>query len=378
MFEFVRDNSKTGFRLERFEVLNWGTFNNKIWKIEPNGFNSLLTGDIGSGKSTLVDGITTLLIQQKRITYNKAAGAEGRERTLYLYIRGAYGSLKGEESSTSKTQYLRDNSSYSVLLGSFYNSGFEKRYSLAQVFWLKENSVEKFFVIADSDLNIKDHFTSFGKEISELRKRLRKMEGVELIDSYKEYSSRFRNNFGIRSDKALDLFYHTVSMKSINNLNEFIRENMLEKSEEETAIEIEDLKNHFNDLNESHNAIIKAKIQIKELEPVIEKSSEQESLLTEIREVKNLKDSIPFYFADKKILFYKTELEKRSLEKSELEFRIKEIGKDISILREEEREIEFQMKSLDEVREKERLELQKKSLEKEKEIKKGRADTYNQ
>ena len=76
LLEFAKDNSKTGFRLERFEVLNWGTFNQKVWKIEPLGFNSLLVGEIGSGKSTLVDGITAVLIQNKKITYNKAAKAE--------------------------------------------------------------------------------------------------------------------------------------------------------------------------------------------------------------------------------------------------------------------------------------------------------------
>ncbi|MCC6275600.1 MAG: AAA family ATPase, partial [Leptospiraceae bacterium] len=71
-FEFASDDAQTGYRLDRMEVLNWGTFDNQIWKIEPNGFNSLLTGDIGSGKSTLVDAITTLLVQHNRITYNKA------------------------------------------------------------------------------------------------------------------------------------------------------------------------------------------------------------------------------------------------------------------------------------------------------------------
>ena len=65
------NNNNTGFRFVRLEVLNWGTFNDSIWKIEPNEFNSLLTGDIGAGKSTLVDAITTLLVPHQKITYNK-------------------------------------------------------------------------------------------------------------------------------------------------------------------------------------------------------------------------------------------------------------------------------------------------------------------
>ena len=56
-----------GFRLTRLEVLNWGTFDKRVWSLELGGRNGLLTGDIGSGKSTLVDAITTLLVPPQRI-----------------------------------------------------------------------------------------------------------------------------------------------------------------------------------------------------------------------------------------------------------------------------------------------------------------------
>ena len=44
-----------------------------MWSFEPAGHDCLLTGDAGSGKSTIVDAITTLLLPAHRITYNKAA-----------------------------------------------------------------------------------------------------------------------------------------------------------------------------------------------------------------------------------------------------------------------------------------------------------------
>ena len=53
---------RAGFRLQRFEVFNWGTFHQRVWRMEPGGDSVLLTGDIGSGKSTLVDALTTLLV----------------------------------------------------------------------------------------------------------------------------------------------------------------------------------------------------------------------------------------------------------------------------------------------------------------------------
>jgi len=107
-----------GFRLARFEVLNWGTFHARVWRIEPGGQNALLTGDIGSGKSTLVDALTTLLVPPRKITYNKAAGAEARERSLHSYVRGEYRSVTNELTGGAQAQALRGESSYSVLLGS--------------------------------------------------------------------------------------------------------------------------------------------------------------------------------------------------------------------------------------------------------------------
>lgn len=57
----------TGFRLARLELYNWGTFDQNVWTLEPDGQNTLLTGDIGSGKSTVVDAVTTLLLPSQKI-----------------------------------------------------------------------------------------------------------------------------------------------------------------------------------------------------------------------------------------------------------------------------------------------------------------------
>src|SRR5712692_3607027 len=140
--------NRTGFRLYRFEVLNWGTFDRHVWSIEPDGHNALLTGDIGSGKSTLVDAVTTLLVPHHRIVYNKAAGAEGKERSLYSYIRGEYKSEKDDLTQAAKAVALRDDNSYTVLLAYFYNEGFDQGVTLGQVFWLKDQqrNPERFFV----------------------------------------------------------------------------------------------------------------------------------------------------------------------------------------------------------------------------------------
>ena len=146
----TQDDTLAGFRLQSLEVYNWGTFHDKIWKLDPKGRNGLLTGDIGSGKSTLVDAITTLLFPAHKIAYNKAAGAENKERSLRSYVQGHYKSSKSSLGGGAKPVALRDKNSYSVVLGVFSNLGFGQSVTLAQVFWQKDNSAqpERFFVVA--------------------------------------------------------------------------------------------------------------------------------------------------------------------------------------------------------------------------------------
>jgi uncharacterized protein YPO0396 len=99
----------------------------------PNGQNTLLTGDIGLGKSTVVDALTTLLVPAQQIIFNKAAGAEGKERNLESYVRGHYKSGKDADNLGAKPVPLRDKNNYSVLLGNFYNEGFDAKVTLAQI-----------------------------------------------------------------------------------------------------------------------------------------------------------------------------------------------------------------------------------------------------
>jgi uncharacterized protein YPO0396 len=200
---------------------------------------ALLTGDIGSGKSTLVDAITTLLVPHHRIVYNKAAGAEGKERDLYSYLRGQYKNEKLDASdAVARPVYLRDENAYGVILGHFYNQGFDQHVTLAQVFWLKDQqrNPERFFALAERELNIAEHFSGFGPNIADLKKQLRK-QGVQVKEQFSEYSSRFRQWFGISHEQALYLFYQTVSMKSMGNLTDFVRNYMLEGSEVDARIE---------------------------------------------------------------------------------------------------------------------------------------------
>ncbi len=295
--DFGADEAHAGFRLQRLEVLNWGTFDRKVWTLAADGENTLLTGDIGSGKSTLVDAVTTLLVPAHRVAYNKAAGAEARERDLRSYVLGYYKSARDEIGTASKPVALRDHNSYSVLLGVFHNAGYDQTVTLAQVFWSKDPKAQpsRFYLVADLPLTIADDFAGFGRDIARLRKRLRARSHIELFDSFPPYGAAFRRRFGIASEQALELFHQTVSMKSVGNLTAFVREHMLEGFD--VAGRIDNLIHHFDDLNRAHEAVLKAKRQVERLTPLVADCQRHAELTAETAALRRHRDALRPWFA---------------------------------------------------------------------------------
>ncbi len=89
------------------------------------GDNGLLTGDIGSGKSTLVDAVTTLLLPAHRDLLQQGRRRRDPGAHLRSYVEGHYKSERNEATGTSRPVGLRDAGSYSVLLGVFRNDAYD-------------------------------------------------------------------------------------------------------------------------------------------------------------------------------------------------------------------------------------------------------------
>lgn len=298
--EFMADDRLAGFRLQRLEVFNWGTFDGRVWTLRLGGKNGLLTGDIGSGKSTLVDAVTTLLVPSHRVAYNKAAGADSRERSLKSYVLGFYKSERQETLGSAKPVALRDFNSYSVILGVFHNAGYNKTVTLAQVFWIKEANTQpaRLYAACERDLSIAADFSGFGSEMVGLRKQLRS-SGVELFDSFPPYGSWFRRRFGIDNEQALDLFHQTVSLKSVGNLTDFVRSHMLEPFD--VAPRLEALIGHFEDLNRAHEAVLKAKRQEEMLVPLVADCERHRELAQTADNLRACRDALRPWFATLKL-----------------------------------------------------------------------------
>jgi uncharacterized protein YPO0396 len=384
---FGTGSDKAGFRLQYMEVYNWGTFHNKIFRINPQGNNSLLTGANASGKSTFIDALLTLLVPLKKDRfYNQSSGVEKKgDRSEESYVYGHYGTIQEEGKMTSSTQMLRGRDDYSVLLTSFSNTDL-KTITLFQVRWFGSNgTLNTTFGIAHVALNIEKDLSDFdGKGI--WRKRLDKTynlnstkKKIEFFDGPTLYGERISNVFGMRSINGLSLFNQVVGVKVLEDLDEFIRTNMLEEYKEDNENSEEKfikLKSSFETLIDAKTNIEKTKEQIYQLKPIDKIASELAAIQNELQKLTDSKGMAVYWFAKKSLELFEFELSKSKIQLFLLNEELKTLRDKEDSLKQEERSLSISIES-DEVGGKiKELEKDIKQIERSRDSRKSKLDEY--
>jgi uncharacterized protein YPO0396 len=290
-----------GYRLHRLELLNWGTFHQGVRTFRLDGANSLLTGDIGSGKSTVVDAITTLLLPANKIEYNKAAGAQKKERSLMSYVRGYHKSTRSTGGENSKPVSLRGTGALTVVLAVFHNAVLDKSITLAITLWAVQEAGQpsRFYSLAEKDQNIAADFANFGQDPAKLKKKL-KADGAAVHDTFEPYAAAFKRQFGISGNQAMELFHRTVSMKQVENITHFVRTNMLD--EDDVEARIGKLISHFDDLKKAHGAVLRAKDQISLLTPIRDGAARHATLTAEDELARAQRDQLHPWFTNQRLI----------------------------------------------------------------------------
>ena len=324
---FNTDPQVAGFKLDCMEVWNWGTFNDKVYRMTPHGNNSLLTGANASGKSTLIDALLALLVplQNKRF-YNQSSGAEKKgNRTDITYFFGNYGQQQEGESGATSLK-LRDKSARSVLLATFNNSD-GRVVTLFQVRYYSGEELRTVYGMAHKHLTISQNFATFDSN-GVWRKRMEKELNtgsskriVEFFNGPKAYEEKMLLVFGMRSDKALTLFNQIVGVKVLNDLDSFIRDNMLEERDAEEKYK--ELRENFQNLMDAKTSIEKTKEQIRQLEPIDRLAEDVLLIEKSIKELQSEKDIISYWFAVRTVKLCQEHLERCNSELRQLDDTIK-------------------------------------------------------
>lgn len=250
-------------KLTKIKLINWHIFNNETLPVKND---VLIFGENGTGKSTLIDGIT-YVITGGNTTFNTAANINAK-RTLEGYVRGKL-SIEGKK-------YLRAGKNViSHIALEFYDEEVNKYFVLGVCLEIRDNSnkVEpKFYHIAEERLKDEYYFDMsetdkypysfmvFEKKLSVFDFAYQRIDG-----SKKEIQSRIERILGL-NNKYYELLPKALAFKPIDDVNQFVFDFLLD----EDPIDIENVKKSIQSYREIENVIKDEKAKIELLTPIVD------------------------------------------------------------------------------------------------------------
>lgn len=283
----------SSYLLSCLEVFNWGPFRG-MHRAEFDPLGTAIIGPTGSGKTTLVDALMTLLVAQPR--YNLAStGGHESDRTLISYVRG----VLGGDGSDGREEVARPGKSLTGICATY--CGGERTLRLAALFWTEgvgnaaddlkrrwifslaeEHSLETWLRLLHDD-GIRD-LLRVGRETANLR----------IFDSKKAYLSHVRKFFDV-GENAFTLLNRAAGLKQLNSIDEIFRDLVLDDhSAFDRALEVAD---EFDNLAAIHAELETAKKQQESLLPVAEEYDRLLNAQRKMERYRTLKRILPVWFA---------------------------------------------------------------------------------
>ncbi|MBI3861036.1 MAG: AAA family ATPase [Planctomycetia bacterium] len=329
-----------GYRLHRLEVFNWGTFDRHVFSVRPEGKVTLLVGQNGTGKSTLVDALLTLLVRPGVRNFNVAAGAKKRERDERTYLRGAYDRGGGDDGEVSQPKFLRPKGDqYSVILACFRNEGLGTAFTVAQLLYLANDlSVEKIYCLADDERSIQGDFG--GLESTEAVLKTLRSRGLRATKTFNEFEGWFTKLTHVKP-KAMQVFNQTVAVKDIQRLNDFIRDHMLEPCD--WGEKVDRLISHFTQLSEAHDSLVRVRRQFELLTPVEKHGTEYQRQAITLDKAERLLSATDAYFAQRIVDLFVPAVAQRKVELERLRVRKGGLNDEIGAAQEHIRDLKNQI-----------------------------------
>lgn len=264
-------NRKTATKLQ---LIQWSRFQNVSIRLEGS---TLFTGVNGSGKSTILDAITYLLIGNTQ--FNQAA--KDRDRTVIGYVRG-------DTRSTGSSRYLRSGEVVSYIAMEFW-SPVEQTHSVIGVCMESANEAScksNWFICRDVQLDQINFAREENGRLWITPKNQLSAKGQTLKAS--DFMGRDRGveqvlrALGLRCDvaKYRSKLLKMMAFKPENNIDKFIQECVLEPGNVDSLKELREQKRQFEHIRQMYENLRNSKTQ---LEKVEQKTTEYEKKLRNLR-----------------------------------------------------------------------------------------------
>lgn len=284
----------SAFILTHLDLYNWGPFGGRhCAEIDARG--TAIIGPTGSGKTTLVDALMTLLTHQPR--YNLAStGGHESDRDLMSYIRG----VSGAGNNTGDNSHIARPGKTVTAVSARFSNG-DKSVRIGALFWVDGSSsavsdMKRLWLFAERDDSGLDDWLASHHEggARELKQLARDTPGVQVNDSKKAYLAQVRRFFEV-GENAFTLLNRAAGLKQLNSIDDIFRELVLDDhSAFDRASEV---ASEFDDLAAIHAELMIARHQHDSLVPIADVHARHQSVSAELAQQQQLKDILPIWFA---------------------------------------------------------------------------------
>jgi uncharacterized protein YPO0396 len=224
----VKDEHSMGsFVLTDLDVYDWGAFGGRH-SVPIDLAGTAIIGPTGSGKTTLVDALMTLLVSNPR--YNLAStGGHDSDRDLMSYVRGVSGAGTDGDSDA---HISRPGAVVTAIAARF--SDAETVVRIGGVFWFDSSSsaltdLKRRWVFCTADAPALDDWLEAHREqgARALKELERTHAGFKLYESKQAFLSRLRNHFEV-GENAFSLLNRAAGLKQIDSIDKVFRELVLD------------------------------------------------------------------------------------------------------------------------------------------------------
>ena len=283
------------FVITHLELFDWGSFTGRhSAQIDLEG--TAVIGPTGSGKTTLVDALMTLITANPR--YNLAStGGHKSDRDLVSYIRG----VSGAGNNSGDNEHIsRPGKTVSGIAARFSNG--EKQLVIGAVFWLDGTSsaaadLGRLWIYSEAASEGLDEWLEIHHAggARALKQHARETSGLQVTSNKQEYLSHLRRFFEV-GENAFTLLNRAAGLKQLNSIDEVFRELVLDDTSAfDRAAEV---AKEFDDLAAIHGELEIARQQQHSLRPIDESWRKRETLARHLELQREIKGILPRWYAE--------------------------------------------------------------------------------
>lgn len=322
----------TTYRLTHLEVFNWGPFSG-LHRADFHIGGTAVIGPTGSGKTTLIDALMTLLVAQPRYNLASTGGVES-DRSLVSYVRG----VLGGDGSGGNAEVSRAGKTMTGICASYQSQRDTEEpetLRLGGLLWTEGPSD------GASDLKRRWVFSTAGEQTLQgwlqvlheegargISKLNRDTPQLRVFDSKKAYLTHVRKFFDV-SENAFTLLNRAAGLKQLNSIDEIFRDLVLDdRTAFDRALEV---AGEFDNLAEIHAELETAKKQHQSLLPIKSEHDELKKLNQKTAALQTLKRILPTYFAIRCEVAWAAQLQRINTQREAADARLEARQKEFAI-----------------------------------------------